>query len=143
MLYITGEYDKKGLTNDKIAEVLVNLGLSKEIIVADSAEPKSIEELRQYGIKRIRQSVKGRDSVINGIDKLLSCEIVIDDRLCPHTVEEFENYTWEKDKKTGEYINRPIDSFNHHIDSIRYGVQSVIKKKSAIKSTDFSTRYFM
>lgn len=45
------------------------------------------------------------------------------------TIEEFENYTWQKDKKSGEYINRPIDSFNHYIDSIRYGLQTVIYKK--------------
>ena len=66
---------------------------------------------------------------MNGIDKMQRCEIIIDER-CKNTIEEFENYTWEKDRKTNEYINRPVDSYNHHIDSIRYGIQSVIGKKS-------------
>lgn len=127
-LYITGEYDKIGMTNDVIAETLVLLGLSKERIVADSAEPKSITELRNLGIKRIIASVKGADSVKNGIDRMQRCNIIIDER-CTKTIEEFENYTWQKDKKTGEYINQPVDSYNHHIDSIRYGIQTVINKK--------------
>lgn len=127
-LYITGEYDKIGMTNDVIAETLVSLGLSKEKIVADSAEPKSITELRNLGIKRIIASVKGADSVKNGIDRMQRCNIIIDER-CIKTIEEFENYTWQKDKKTGEYINQPVDSYNHHIDSIRYGIQTVINKK--------------
>ena len=127
-LYITGEYDKIGMTNDVIAETLVSLGLSKERIVADSAEPKSITELRNLGIKRIIASVKGADSVKNGIDRMQRCNIIIDER-CTKTIEEFENYTWQKDRKTGEYINQPVDSYNHHIDSIRYGIQTVINKK--------------
>ena len=131
ILYITGEYDKTGLTNDKIAEVIIKLGLSKEKIVADSAEQKSIAEIRRFGVSRILSAVKGPDSVKNGIDQLQRCEIHIDER-CPHTIEEFENYTWQKDRKTGEYINQPVDSFNHHIDSIRYGVQPVIKKRAKV-----------
>lgn len=142
ILYITGEYDEKGMTNDKIADTIEKLGLSKEVIVADSAEPKSITELRHLGIRRIKASVKGKDSVMNGIDKLQRCKIVIDIR-CPHTIEEFENYTWQKDKKTGEYINQPIDMFNHHIDSIRYGIQPVIQKKHNASEYADTTNYFM
>lgn len=127
-LYITGEYSKTGLTNDKLAEVIINLGLKKERIVSDSAEPKSIAELRRMGITRITGAVKGADSVKNGLDRLQRCDIIIDER-CIKTIEEFENYTWKKDRKTGEYINEPIDTYNHHIDSIRYGVQAVMKKK--------------
>lgn len=143
ILYITGEYDQRGLTNDKIAEAIQSLGLAKEIIVADSAEPKSIAELRKLGIKRIRESVKGADSIMNGIDRIQRCKIVIDER-CPHTIEEFNNYTWQKDKKTGEYINKPIDTFNHHIDSIRYGLQAVINKKhNADEAVDASVLAFL
>lgn len=131
-LYITGEYSKTGLTNDKLAEVISDLGLKKERIVADSAEPKSIAELRRMGITRITGAVKGPDSVKNGLDKLQRCDIIIDER-CIKTIEEFENYTWKKDRKTGEYINEPIDTYNHHIDSIRYGVQAVMKKKRTEK----------
>lgn len=127
-LYITGEYDKKGMTNDVIAKTITDLGFAKERIVADSAEPKSIAELRQLGISRITAAVKGADSVKNGIDRLQRFDIIIDER-CTNTVEEFDNYTWVKDRKSGEYINQPIDSFNHHIDSIRYGVQTVMRRK--------------
>ena len=127
-LYITGEYDKKGMTNDVIAKVITDLGFSKERIVADSAEPKSIAELRRLGINRIMAAVKGPDSVKNGIDRIQRYDIIIDER-CTNTIEEFDNYTWKKDKKTGEYINEPVDMFNHHIDSIRYGTQNVMKQK--------------
>lgn len=127
-LYITGEYNKTGMTNDVIATTLINLGLSKERIVADAAEPKSIAELRRSGINRIIGAAKGPDSVKNGIDRIQRYDIIIDER-CTNTIEEFDNYTWKKDKKTGEYINEPVDSFNHHIDSVRYGTQNVMKQK--------------
>lgn len=125
-IYITGEYFKKGMLNDEIAITLKNLGLSKEIITADSAEQKSITEIRKNGILRIRASVKGPDSVIHGIGWLLQNKIVVDER-CTGLIEEFENYTWEKDKKTNEYINKPIDSFNHGIDALRYGLEAMMK----------------
>ena len=127
-LYITGEYNKTGMTNDVIATTVTNLGLSKERIIADAAEPKSIAELRRLGIGRITGAAKGPDSVKNGIDRIQRYDIIIDER-CTNTVEEFDNYTWKKDKKTGEYINEPVDTFNHHIDSIRYGTQNVMKQK--------------
>lgn len=127
-LYITGEYNKTGMTNDVIATTIINLGLSKERIIADAAEPKSIAELRRLGINRITGAAKGPDSVKNGIDRIQRYDIIIDER-CTNTVEEFDNYTWKKDKKTGEYINEPVDTFNHHIDSIRYGTQNVMKQK--------------
>lgn len=140
ILYITGEYTKRGMTNDVIATTLTNLGFSKERIIADSAEPKSIAELRKLGIMRITSAVKGADSVKNGIDKLQRYDIVIDER-CPDTIEEFDNYTWVKDKKTGEYINEPIDTFNHHIDSIRYGTQNVTGKK--VRSDEVNNLMFL
>lgn len=127
-LYITGEYNKTGMTNDVIATTITDLGFAKERIIADAAEPKSIAELRRLGINRIVGAVKGPDSVKNGIDRIQRYDIIIDER-CTNTIEEFDNYTWVKDKKTGEYINQPVDTFNHHIDSIRYGTQEVMKKK--------------
>ena len=127
-LFITGEYDKTGMTNDVIASTIESLGFSKERIIADSAEPKSIAELKRLGINRISGAVKGPDSVKNGIDRLQGYDIIIDER-CPKTIEEFDNYTWEKDKKTGEYVNEPIDTYNHHIDATRYGTQNVMKKR--------------
>ena len=126
-LYVTGEYFKKGLTNNEIAKVIISLGLQKEVIIADSAEQKSIEEIRRLGIYRIKAADKGPDSIIHGIQWLQQNTIIIDER-CSGLIEEFENYTWEKDKKTGEYINKPIDAFNHGIDALRYGVLPFKKK---------------
>ena len=128
ILYITGEYNKREMTNDVIAKVVIDLGFAKERIIADAAEPKSIAELKKLGLRRIVSAVKGPDSVKNGIDRLQRYDIIIDER-CTNTIEEFDNYTWKKDKKTGEYINEPVDAFNHHIDSTRYGTQEVMKKK--------------
>ena len=140
ILYITGEYDKTGMTNDVIAETITNLGFAKEQIVADSAEPKSIAELRKLGIRRVIPAEKGQDSVKNGIDRIQRYDIIIDER-CVKTIEEFDNYTWKKDKKSGEYINEPVDTFNHHIDSIRYGTQNVMRKKPR-SDTDTSNLMF-
>lgn len=140
-LYITGEYDKTGMTNDVIAATLTSLGFAKEKIVADSAEPKSIAELKRLGVSRVTPAVKGPDSVKNGIDRLQRYDIIIDER-CEHTIEEFDNYTWVKDRKTGEYINEPVDMFNHHIDSIRYGTQNIMRKKSHT-SVDTSKLLFL
>jgi phage terminase large subunit len=126
-LFITGEYSKKGMINPEIAEAIKSLGFAKEIIIADSAEEKSIEEIRRAGVPRIKPAVKGPDSIRWGIDTMSSFKIIVDER-CIDTIEEFENYTWEKDKKTGEYINKPIDQFNHRLDAARYGIQSLVKK---------------
>lgn len=123
-IYVTGEYVKTGMLNDEIAATIRQLGLQKEIVVADSAEQKSIDELRRAGITRIRPSKKGPDSVKHGVQWVGQCRLVVDER-CTHTIEETENYTWRKDKKTGEYLNEPEDSFNHCLDAMRYGLQSV------------------
>lgn len=121
-VYVTGEYRRKGMTNSMIYQAICDLGLSKEVIVADSAEPKSIDELRSMGLWRLQAAAKGPDSVMHGIDFILRHELVVDER-CTGVIEELENYTWQKDKQTGEYINKPIDSFNHNIDGMRYGLE--------------------
>lgn len=126
-LYITGEYGKTGMTNDKIAMVLKNLGFQKEVIIADSAEQKSIEEIKQLGLKRIKMCKKAPGSVMAGIDRLLWNDIIIDER-CIKTIEEFENYHYIKDKNTGEYTNEVADEYNHFIDATRYGTEEVITK---------------
>lgn len=123
-IYVFKEWGATGKTNDQIAQVITSLGFGKSIIVGDSAEQKSISELRNYGISRIRSSVKGPDSIIHGIQKLQQYEIIIHPS-CQETIVEFENYSWQKDKQTNEYINKPIDQFNHFIDALRYSLQCV------------------
>jgi phage terminase large subunit len=124
-IYVCGEYVKKGMLNNEIAETMINLGLHKDKSYGDSAEPKTIAELKRYGIN-IEATVKGKDSVIHGIQWIQQYELVIDNR-CFKVIEELDNYTWQKDKKTGEYINEPVDTFNHTIDAIRYGLNKYIK----------------
>lgn len=131
-LYVVEEYVKKGLTNDKIAESITALGYAKEQIRSDSAEKKSNQELRNLGISRVIDVKKGAGSVMQGIQYLLQYEWIVDER-CVKTIEELENYTWKKDKATNEYINEPVDSYNHCLDAIRYAIQDKITK-SKIKT---------
>ncbi len=123
-LYVLEEYTKKGLLNNEIARVIKQMGYSKEVITADAAEQKSIAELKRDGIARVKKKKKGPDSVIQGISFLQQYELVVDDR-CVKLIEELENYTYQKDKATNEYINKPVDSYNHCIDAIRYAVEEI------------------
>lgn len=124
-IYVRQEYVKKGMLNDEIADTMINLGLAKDKSYGDSAEPKSISEIQNKGVN-IEPTVKGKDSVIHGIQWIGQYELIVDER-CFKVCEELENYTWKKDKKTGEYINEPVDTFNHTIDAIRYGLNKYIK----------------
>lgn len=126
-------YDEKGMTNLDISNMLKKRRMTGEVIKADSSEPKSIVELRRNGIRGIRPARKGRDSVMHGIQMLQSFEITISP-VCVHTIEEFENYTWKKNKKTNEYENVPIATFNHCIDALRYACEDFLPK-NRIRST--------
>ena len=123
-IYVIREFYQTGLLNDEIAAQLKRMGLSKSLIIADSAEQKSIEEIKRAGISRIRPSVKGQGSVMQGIQKLQQYEIIVDSS-CFNLLEELENYSWKKDKSTGEYVNEPIDAYNHAIDALRYSLQCI------------------
>ncbi|SGT34022.1 phage terminase, large subunit [Staphylococcus argenteus] len=133
-LYIVEEYVKKGMLNNEIANVIKQLGYSKEIITADSAEQKSIAEISNHDITRIRPAMKGKDSIISGIQYLNQFDIVIDER-CFKTIEELDNYTWKKDKNTGEYYNEPVDTYNHCIDALRYSVEMLMINNKKQKKT--------
>ena len=123
-IYCIEEYTKKGLLNGEIAKAIKQLGYSKEVIIADAAEQKSIAELKRNGILRIRPAKKGPDSVIQGISFMQQYHIVVDDRFV-NLIEELDNYTYQKDRKTNEYINKPVDSYNHVIDAIRYALEPI------------------
>lgn len=129
IIWVFDEFQEKGLLNDEIASKVTKLGYRKEIIVCDSAEPKSIDELKRNGINRAVASIKGRDSVINGIQLLQQYKIIVHPK-CECIQEELKNYCWKKDKN-GIYINTPIDEFNHSLDSLRYGITYAIGKKKA------------
>ena len=102
------------------------MGYSKERIIADSAEPKSIDELNGLRM-RVKAAKKGKDSIQNGIQWIQDLEIIIHPR-CVNFLTEISNYTWDKDK-FGTKLNVPIDDFNHLMDAMRYALESHITKK--------------
>lgn len=135
-IYVFKEYGATGKTNKDLVDIITALGFNKSTIIADAAEPKSIEEIKRAGINKIRACKKGPDSIIHGIQKLQNYEIIIHPS-CVGIITEFENYTWQKDKKTDEYINKPIDDFNHYLDSLRYSLQCIATKLKSIDKNLF------
>lgn len=125
-LYVFDELYKKGLSNKRIYEEIVDMGYAKERITADSAEPKSIDELKGYGM-RVKPAVKGRDSINNGIQWIQDLEIIVHPR-CVNFLTEISNYIWAEDK-FGNKQNKPIDDFNHLMDAMRYSLEKYIKNK--------------
>lgn len=121
LLYVWDEIYQKGISNKKIYENISEKGYSKEKIVADSAEPKSIDELRMLGLSRIEKSLKGKDSILHGVQFIQDLKIIIHPR-CVNFLTEISNYTWDTDK-FGNKINKPIDDFNHLMDAMRYAVE--------------------
>ena len=119
-LYIYDEFYEKGLSNKAIAERIKELGYRKERITADSAEPKSIDELKAYGLN-VKGAVKGKDSIVHGIQWIQGLEIIIHPR-CVTFLTGISNYTWDTDR-FGKKLNVPIDDFNHLMDALRYAVE--------------------
>lgn len=128
ILYVWDEIYKTGLSNKSIYEEIVRMKYQKENIIADSAEPKSIDELRSYGL-HVKGAKKGKDSILNGIQWIQDLKIIIHPR-CTNFLIEISNYQWDKDK-FGKSINRPIDDFNHLMDAMRYALEDEIIKKGA------------
>jgi phage terminase large subunit len=120
-LYIFDEHYQRAMLNNDIAEMLKYKGFSKERITADCAEPKSIEEIRQYGIWNMQAANKGKDSITNGIQLLQQFKIYVHPK-CVNTIVELSNYVWVTDK-TGKLLNKPIDEYNHLMDALRYSVE--------------------
>lgn len=121
-IYVFKEWGGTGFLNDQIAEQIKDMGFAKSLIMADSAEKKSIDEIKKKGVNRIKPCVKGQGSILQGIQKLQQYEIIIHPT-CANTIEEISNYCWKKDKATNEYINEPVDAFNHCLDALRYSLQ--------------------
>lgn len=126
ILYVWDEIYKKGLSNRKIYEEIKRQGYAKESITGDSAEPKSIDELYDYGL-RIKGAKKGRDSILNGIQWIQDLKIIIHPR-CTNFITEISNYTWDKDR-FGKTLNVPVDDFNHLMDAMRYALEEYITGK--------------
>ena len=118
-IYIFDEIYKRRMLNCDIAEAIRSKGYAKERIRADSAEPKSNEDLRRLGISRILPSVKGKDSVINGIMNISEYLITVNPA-CKNCIAELSSYCWDKN---GD--NVPEDKNNHLLDALRYAFYDV------------------
>ncbi|MCI2869464.1 PBSX family phage terminase large subunit [Staphylococcus hominis] len=125
-IYIFDEMYKKALLNDEIAKNIADMGYSKEIIIADSAEPKSIADLRRHGLRKVVKADKGKDSIMHGIQYIQQFTIFVHPK-CTNAINELSNYVWAKDKND-EPMNRPIDEYNHFLDALRYSLERIRKK---------------
>jgi phage terminase large subunit len=105
---------EKGLSNAQIAKRIT----TKMPVYCDSAEPKSIAELRSYGLNASGVT-KGADSIKFGIQTMQEQSYLVT-RHSTNVISELRKYAWDKDKRTGETLNKPIDDYNHAIDAIRY-----------------------
>jgi phage terminase large subunit len=105
---------QKGLSNSDISKKIN----TKMVCYCDSAEPKSIKELQTYGINA-KAVTKGADSINYGIQIIQNNEYLVTSKSL-NLINELRKYAWDKDKKTGDKLNKPIDNYNHAIDAFRY-----------------------
>ena len=122
-MYIYCEFCKKRMLNCDIAAKIKEMGFSKERIRADCAEPKSNDDLRRLGIGRITPSVKGRDSILNGISAINEYRITVNPD-CTDMIRELSSYVYE-DRAGENGVKNPKDSNNHLCDAMRYAFEDV------------------
>lgn len=118
---------QKGLTNKQLADIINNL--EKTLTVADSAEPKSIDEIMSYGVN-IVAAQKGPGSVNQGIQYVQQQKISVTKRSV-NVIKEYRNYLWETDKN-GKILNVPEHQFSHSMDAIRYALASILGSSSIL-----------
>ena len=121
IIYVFDEWYKTGVTNQDIAARIIEMGYGGQRIICDSAEPKSIAELRRAGIKA-QPSIKGKDSVNYGIQLIQNYKIVIHPR-CVNFSREILNYCWKK-TRSGDLTDEPDHEFSHGMDAMRYAITS-------------------
>ena len=122
-IWIYDEHYETRMLNSDIAKMITEKGYAKERIRADAAEPKSNDDLKRLGIARIAPSVKGKDSIVNGISKIQEYRIFVKPS-CKNTIAELSSYCWKKDKSDNG-INVPEDKNNHLMDAMRYAFYDV------------------
>ena len=126
-LFIYDGFYEKGLSNSAIASRIKEMKLHRHAITADSSEPKSIDSLKSKGV-RVTGAKKGADSINAGVDFLLEYEIIVNDHLVEFNTE-FLNYAWAVDKTSNKRKNKPVDDWNHFIDSLRYATEKFQVKR--------------
>lgn len=124
-IYVTDEIYQTQLLNDEASELLKPI-VGNEVVTSDSSEPKSIADLKRYGINA-KGAKKGKDSVLFGVKWLQGHKIIIDDG-CVNFIREISGYKWREDKD-GNVIPKPVDFNNHLIDALRYALESEMVEK--------------
>lgn len=132
-IYIYDEHYQRAMLNNEIANMIQYKGYSKEKIIADSSEPKSIAEIKKHGINRIRAAEKGKDSILNGIQFIQQFKIYVHPK-CVNTVVELSNYVWDQNKD-GKTVNKPVDEYNHLMDALRYSLEPIRKGITKLRAT--------
>lgn len=127
-IYLCNEIYKTHLLIDDMYREIKALGFDGAEIIADSAQPGTIAELKKRGLIRIKPAKKGQNSVRDGIARLQDYHIIIHPR-CVNAIVEFSNYVWAKDKMNGQYLTVPVDEFNHLIDALRYATEGLGVKR--------------
>lgn len=131
-LWVDERIYSTAMTNQDIGARMGELGMTRrDLVVADSAEMKSIEELRRMGYNII-PATKGKDSIVNGIDILKRYRIHIT-RTSRNILNEIGRYMWDTDRD-GNHTNRPIDKYNHAIDALRYATSNKLGIRRATNS---------
>jgi len=125
-LYFKEYIYRTGMTNQDIAKELERLDIGRrQEIFADSAEPKSIDEIYKFGWN-IKPATKGRDSINIGIDMLKRYKLFVT-KDSQNTIKEFRNYKWKEDKN-GNVLNQPVDMYNHSLDACRYATYNKLAR---------------
>ena len=119
-LYICREIYQKGLLNREAIPLVKEIA-GESLIIADSAEPKSVAEFCSAGLHCIGAK-KGKGSIESGIKYLQSFNNIYIHPSCPHIAAEFKNYEWRRDKMTASPLPEPVDDWNHGIDATRYAL---------------------
>lgn len=127
---------QKGMSNKQLADTLLNL--KKALTIADSAEPKSIDEIRSFGVN-IQPASKGQGSVMQGIQAVQTQQVSVTKRSI-NLIKEYRNYLWETDTD-GRVLNEPEHLFSHSMDAIRYAMNSLIPMIQRKDMIDNMPRY--
>ena len=126
-VYVFNEFYAKGKQLDEVAEAMKSMELSHQKIYMDAAEPRSIDFFRRKGFNTV-PCIKGPDSVEAGISFLQNLEIIVLPK-CKNLINELENFSYIKDKKTEKYTDKMTHEFSHAIDGLRYAYSDIYTNK--------------
>ena len=137
-IFVYDGFYERGMSNASIAKEIIGRRAHKCSTIADSSEPKSIDYIKGKGVK-ITAASKGAGSVRAGIDFALEFEIIVNSHLVEFMTE-FDNYSWAVDRITKKPTDMPVDDFNHFIDSLRYALEPLMKRKKPTRGVILPTR---